>query len=425
MCNSLQPNDLGKVLTRSEEKGTASGEETNSKWPMVPLGEVLAQYKEYIECPEPKVYQKLSVKLYGKGVILDTPADGTALKMKRHQIAKAGQVILSEIWGKKGAIGFVPPEGDGALCTSHFFLFEFNPGRIAQKYLQAIFAANYLQGQLDAEAKGTTGYAAVRPKNLFDAKIPLPPLDEQRRIVACIEELAARIEEARELRRRAVDEADALLSAESKYFFNHDNIQAPRKLLKDIAIRITKGESPEWQGFSYQDNGAIFIRSENVLWGMLDLSNRICIPIEFHNKLNRSKLRSGDVLINLVGASIGRTCMVPSDFGEANINQAVAVISPNFKILNGEYLMHFLMSAPTQDIIQSVKVETARPNISLSDLRKLLIPVPNLIEQFHIITYLKGLQSKLDLLKRHQAETAEALDALLPAVLERAFRGEL
>jgi hypothetical protein len=83
------------------------------------------------------------------------------IKMMRHQIAKAGQVILSEIWGKKGAIGFVPAEGEGALCTSHFFLFDINPDKIDRRWLQAFFEASYLQGQLDAEAKGTTGYAAV------------------------------------------------------------------------------------------------------------------------------------------------------------------------------------------------------------------------------------------------------------------------
>jgi len=181
----------------------------NVKWPMVSLGEVLTHYKEYIDSPEPKIYPKLSVKLYGKGVVLDSPTDGIALKMKRHQIAKSGQVILSEIWGKKGAIGFVPPEGDGALCTSHFFLFDVVSDKIDPKYLQAIFTANYLQAQLDAEAKGTTGYAAVRPQILLAAKIPLPPFGEQRRIVARIEELAARIEEARELRGRAAEEIDA------------------------------------------------------------------------------------------------------------------------------------------------------------------------------------------------------------------------
>src|SRR5690242_12613732 len=143
----------------------------SNEYPMVPLREVLVQYQEYIENPEPKVYPKLSVKLYGKGVILDEPVDGITLKMKRHQIAKSGQIILSEIWGKKGAIGFVPTEGHGALCTSHFFLFNINFDKLNPKYLQAIFTANYLQSQLDSEAKGTTGYAAVRPKHLLAAEI--------------------------------------------------------------------------------------------------------------------------------------------------------------------------------------------------------------------------------------------------------------
>ncbi len=150
--------------------------------------------------------------MYGKGVTLDAPADGSSLKMKRHQIAKSGQVILSEIWGKKGAIGFVPPEGDGALCTSHFFLFDVDHAELEPKWLQAIFTANYLQEQLDAGAKGTTGYAAVRPKNLLAATIPLPPLAEQRRIVARIEALAAKIAEARGLRRQAVEEASILVA---------------------------------------------------------------------------------------------------------------------------------------------------------------------------------------------------------------------
>jgi len=79
-------------------------------WPRVRLGEVLTQDRQYVFEPEPRLYRKLSVKLYGRGVVVDAPADGAALRMRRHQLAKTGQVILSEIWGKKGAIGFVPPE---------------------------------------------------------------------------------------------------------------------------------------------------------------------------------------------------------------------------------------------------------------------------------------------------------------------------
>jgi len=64
-------------------------------------------------------------------------------------------------------------------------------------------------------------------------------------------------------------------------------------------------------------------------------------------------------------------------------------------------------------------------NVSLGRLRSAKIPIPPLNEQCSIVAYLNGLQTKLDALKRHQAETAAELDALLPAVLEQAFRGEL
>src|SRR5260370_36763430 len=111
----------------------------SNSWPIVRLGEVLTHHTEYIEAPELREYRKLSVKLYGKGVVLDAPADGAMLKMKRHQLAKAGQVILSEIWGKKGAIGFVPSEGEGALCTSHFLLFDVHEDELDRRWLKAIF----------------------------------------------------------------------------------------------------------------------------------------------------------------------------------------------------------------------------------------------------------------------------------------------
>src|SRR5205823_7812665 len=171
------------------------------------------------------------------------------LKMKRHQLAKSEQVILSEIWGKKGAIGFVPPEGEGALCTSHFFLFDIRLDKLHHKWLKAIFDANYLQEQLDAEAKGTTGYAAVRPKILLACKIPLPPLAEQRRVVARVEELAAQIHEARTLRHHAAEETEVLLRS----ILAHDEKTKPTPMRELVKIRapdvtVHAGETYQFAG---------------------------------------------------------------------------------------------------------------------------------------------------------------------------------
>ena len=128
-----------------------------------------------------------------------------------------------------------------ALCTSHFFLFDLRRDRIVPGYLQAIFTANYLESQLGSEAKGTTGYAAVRPRHLLAARIPLPGLDEQRRIVACIEELSAKVHETKELRVQSNSEVEAFLMKVLSQIFE--------KLMDHVTtigntFRVTTGGTP-------------------------------------------------------------------------------------------------------------------------------------------------------------------------------------
>src|SRR5258707_75966 len=89
----------------------------------------------------------------------------------------------------------------------------------------------------------------------------------------------------------------------------------------EMTTLIGKGGSPKWQGFNYTNHGMLFVTSENVRDGFLDITHPKYLPLAFHEKLKRTKLRKGDILINLVGASIGRSCRVMTDLGEANVNQ--------------------------------------------------------------------------------------------------------
>jgi len=261
----------------------------------VRLEEVLTQNTEYIDAPEPRNYPKLSVKLYGKGVVLDEPADGATLRMQRHQLARAGQVILSEIWGKKGAIGFVPLDGEGALCTSHFFLFDVQTDRVLPQYLHYIFISNYLEPQLNKEAKGTTGYAAVRPKHLLAAEIPLPPMDEQRRIVAHIDALAEQIAAARGLRYGAVEEAEALLNAAKNDVFSDEYVASfPAVSLgdvSDIQSGVTLGRKLVGDTISLP-----YLRVANVQNGYLDLAEVKEVEV-LASEFDKWQLQFGDILL--------------------------------------------------------------------------------------------------------------------------------
>ena len=386
-------------------------------WPQVPLGEALTQHTAYICAPEPREYAKLSVKLYGKGVVLDVPADGTALLMKRHQLAKAGQVILSEIWGKKGAIGIVPPAGEGALCTSHFFLFDIDEKKLLPGYLQALFTANYLEPQLGEEAKGTTGYAAVRPKTLLAATIPLPSLPEQRRIVARIEELAGRTDEARS---SSID-ARVATSAVTDAF----RAEVFELLSKNGTVPLDQVAVLERGKFSHRPRNEPRFFGGPHPWiqiGEIEASDKyIRSWTETLNDAGLAiskKFRKGTLLIS-IAATIGAVGILDFD---CCVPDSIVGVTPK-RESDGEFIYHFLLYARAH--LERVAPQSAQKNINLKILSTLPVPHASPEEQRRIVAKLDALQAKVDELKRLQAETQAELDALLPSILDRAFKGEL
>ena len=104
--------------------------------------------------------------------------------------------------------------------------------------------------------------------------------------------------------------------------------------LGELAEIITKGSSPSWQGINYVDKGILFVTSENVGDEELLLSKRKFLEQKFNEIQPRSILQKGDILTNIVGASIGRTAIFDLDIKNANINQAVALIRLKNKQLN-------------------------------------------------------------------------------------------
>lgn len=149
---------------------------------------------------------------------------------------------------------------------------------------------------------------------------------------------------------------------------------------KDIAALVTKGSSPNWQGFEYQSDGVLFVTSENVRDGYLDISNPKFLPLAFSDKQKKSRLVDGDILINIVGASIGRVCRYQDAGFPANVNQAVCVFRCGTNVCTSFVLAYLQTSVGKSRLLLS-QVESARPNVSLTDVRGLPIPLPSLPEQ--------------------------------------------
>jgi len=188
---------------------------------------------------------------------------------------------------------------------------------------------------------------------------------------------------------------------------------------------ITKGSSPKWQGINYVEHpGVLFVTSENVGVNELIFEKTKYVEEKFNKKDSKSILKKGDVLTNIVGASIGRTAIFTRE-ETANINQAVCLIRCLPDKLFNQYICYLLNSPYFRKILHENEVNTARANLSLTFFRNLEIPVPTLEEQKNIVNRISKTIQKTQKLETIYQRKLEAIAELKQSILEKAFTGQL
>lgn len=193
--------------------------------------------------------------------------------------------------------------------------------------------------------------------------------------------------------------------------------------LEDIAIRITKGGTPTTYGYSFQTSGINFIKVENVENGRVVLKSITdFIGDDAHIFQSKSQLSANDILFSIAG-TIGETCVVREDYLPANTNQAFAIIKGTDCAIVPK-----LLELQLEAFVAKVKLKArggAMNNVSLEDLKNLLVYIPPVAEQHRIIAKIEELFSSLDKgiesLKTAQAQ----LKVYRQSVLKWAFEGKL
>jgi type I restriction enzyme S subunit len=257
------------------------------------------------------------------------------------------------------------------------------------------------------------------------ADIPLPPLPEQQRIVALLDEAFAGLATAKANAERNLQSARAIFESHLQSVFSQRGPGWMEKPLSELCERITKGSSPKWQGISYVDSpGVLFVTSENVGEYAILLNQPKYVEDKFNAKDKKSILKSGDVLTNIVGASIGRTAVFGRD-DVANINQAVCLIRCEPHLLNNYYLAYLLNSPVFKQVLHDNEVNNARANLSLGFFSQLLVPMPSIPKQREIVAKLDAFREETQRLTRLYERKLAALEELKKSLLHQAFNGEL
>jgi type I restriction enzyme S subunit len=192
--------------------------------------------------------------------------------------------------------------------------------------------------------------------------------------------------------------------------------------LGSICSLITDGPHQTPQ---YVETGIPFVTVRNKVTGQLSFDHLQHITLEDHASFSkRCKPEFGDVLYSKDGATRGRSCYVDSR-REFSIFVSVALIKPLRDRLDGRYLAHLLNSKLIKDVMISKSRGDMIPHIVLGQIKDFPVPLPSLSEQRGVVDQLDQLKAKVKSLKNLQSQTEPEIDALMPSILSKAFRGEL
>jgi restriction endonuclease S subunit len=312
-----------------------------------------------------------------------SPEDVESTKLR----FKPGDIIFGKRRAYQRKLAVADFEG---ICSAHAMVLRAKPAVVLREFLPFFMQSDLFMKRAVEISVGSLS-PTINWKALAQQEFPLPPLEEQRWIAEFLS--------VRERSRDAYLQASIAAEDVARAFVRDYFTSFAGKFITgtELSTLITKGESPNWQGFTYHETGVRFITSENILAREIDLDPAKFISREFHEKLSRSKICAGDVLVNIVGASIGRAAVVPSEIGEANTNQAVAVIRPRRELIEPKFLLEWFLSPFGQRIVAGQQVNTARANISLSDLRGMHIPCPSKAEQERLLGIVEELRASANL----------------------------
>ena len=301
------------------------------------------------------------------------------------------------------------------------------------KFLFYVLGANVQA--LDDLGTGTT-FKELSAGVLKAFPIPLPPLAEQKQIVAVLDAAFAGLSRARahvlanlenlsHLRQSTLSRAFAgqLSTAQG----NAPKTGWQTKALGEVCTKIGSGATPRGGNESDKDQGIALIRSLNVHDLEFRLKDLAFLDDDQAAALDNVSVNAGDVLLNITGASVARCCIAPAELLPARVNQHVSILRPKPEQLNTDFLAYLLVSKEMKDRLLGIGEEggSTRQALTKAQLQDFKIPLPPIAEQREIVTTLDAAFDAFAATESHYRAKLADLDALRAALLQKAFAGEL
>lgn len=314
---------------------------------------------------------------------------------------------------------------DGGFATTEVFPIHALDS-VEPKYLLHFFRSPSVRRFLIDQMEGATGRQRVPLKNLKSVSVPVCGLKEQKRIVEKLDALLARIDTAIE----HLQESEALAGVLAQntldvYFFKLSNLH-PSSPLSEL-VDFISGYAFKSGDFS-SETGIKPIKITNVGVNEFSESAEEFLPTSYKEEFDRFAVKENDIVIALTRPIISdglKVCRVPESYSGALVNQRVAAITSDNKLLL-DFIYLYLQSSKTKNYVLDKSKSLNQPNLSITDLKNFIIPIPTDINAIEKAVFdCNLLTTKARSTKAEIVEKIALLNLLKSSILDSAFKGEL
>ncbi|AEQ95410.1 type I restriction enzyme StySJI specificity protein [Xanthomonas oryzae pv. oryzicola BLS256] len=325
------------------------------------------------------------------------------------------------------------PNGAGA-GSSEFHVLRRRDAGISPSYLLAVIKSAQFLREGEENMTGAIGLRRVPRAFVENFPVRLPPEAEQKRIAQKLDALLAQVDTFK----ARIDAIPALLKRFRQSVINHgvsgslaldqhasfDTTTWRNMRAEDVCTKVQSGGTPK-EGFTTE--GIPFLKVYNIVDGIIEFEYRPqYIAADIHQGSCRKSITiPGDVLMNIVGPPLGKIAVVPQGVDEWNINQAITLFRPSESISSAWIHLVLLEGTNIRRVSQETKGSAGQVNISLSQCRDFVFPVPPTQIQDEIVRRVEQLFAYADQLEAKVAAAQQRIDALTQSLLAKAFRGEL
>jgi type I restriction enzyme S subunit len=384
---------------------------SSNGWPIVPLGELLSPVCRPVAVDPKEEYTLLGARWYARGLYPKERKPGSEIKAAKLYRVQQGDFVYNRLFAWKGSFAVATEYNDGCFVSNEFPCFTANNERLDPQFLWYYFSRESAWNDALGLSHGATPTSRNRlnEQHFLRLRIPLPPLEEQRRIVARIDHLAAKIEEAQEQRRKM--NADIAAFAASL----HASLSKDRRVRMDSLVELHEERVPVETSGQYPQVGI------KGFGGGLFPKPALAGTDTTYRHFNR--LDADMLVLSQVKGWEGAIAVCPDEL-------AGHFASPEYRtfrciedacdaryldtVVRSTWFRHLLQRATHG---QGARRERTRPERFLT----LELPMPELDDQRKAARILSRI-AESEPLKSH---AAAACDALLPSILDRAFRGAL